>query len=83
MVMEQRQTVSLGNTISMLCQDAEVLTTDRRVAATLAASRLERVLVRAGNARLAMALAHLAGELAPTASRRRPYAAASLFVQAA
>lgn len=83
MTNEQGRTPTLGDTIEALCRDGVAIARDSHLGASLAGSRLERVLVRAGNARLAMALADLAGELAPTASRRRDLSTADLFSRAA
>lgn len=83
MTNQNGRTVTLGSTIAELCRDGEAIAEDARLGASLAGHRLERVLVRGGNARLAMALADLAGELAPTASRRRDLSTADLFARAA
>jgi hypothetical protein len=63
------KTLSLGAVVEMICRQESAVAIDQNAVADLAARRLERVLVRGGNARLAAALATLAQELAPTSSR--------------
>jgi hypothetical protein len=73
--------LSLSATVEMLCQDTGALAADDGSAVDLAARRLERVLVRGGNLRLAPALAALAQELVPVSSgtKRQPQAERALF----
>jgi len=77
--------LSLGATVELLCQGASAIAADGDSAADLAAHRLERVLVRGGNMRLAAALATLAQELIPVSSgtKRQPKAETLLFARAA
>ena len=77
--------LSLSATVEMLCQDAGAVAPDDGSAADLAARRLERVLVRGGNMRLAAALAALGQELVPASSgtNRQPQAERVLFARAA
>lgn len=65
--------LTLGATVEKLVASADALAGENAAAADLVAHRLERVLVRGGNLRLAAALADLARDLAPTSSisRRR------------
>ena len=82
---ESSKTVTLGATVEMLVASADAVGATGSTAAELAAHRLERVLVRGGNVRLAAALADLAGELAPVSSnpRRRSETARFLAAHAA
>ena len=57
--------------VEKLFEQGSAVADDAVSAADLAARRLERVLARGGNARLALALANLAVELAPASSSRR------------
>ena len=77
--------LSLGATVEMLCQDARAVGADDSSVADLAARRLERVLLRRSNLRMAAALAALAQELAPASSsaKRQPKADELLFARAA
>lgn len=63
--------LSLGATVEMLCQDARAVAADDFSITDLAARRLERVLIRGRNLRIADALAALAQELAPASSSAR------------
>ncbi len=67
---ENSKMLSLGAMVEKLFEQGNAVADDAVAAADLAARRLERVLVRGGNARLAVALADLALELAPASSRR-------------
>jgi hypothetical protein len=62
--------LNLGAMVEKLFEQGSTVADDAVAAADLAARRLERVLVRGGNARLAFALADLALELAPVSPRR-------------
>ena len=74
--------LSLGAMVEALCQDAGTVATDAPSVADLAAHRLERVLVRGGNLRLAAALAALARELAPPSSSANRQSTAEGFLVA-
>jgi hypothetical protein len=63
--------LNLGAMVEKLFDQAEGAVSDAASAADLAARRLERVLTRGGNARLAIALSDLALELAPAYAGRR------------
>lgn len=67
---ENSKMLSLGAMVEELFEQGNAVADDAVAAADLAARRLERVLVRGGNARLAVALADLALELAPASSGR-------------
>ncbi len=79
------QKLSLGAAVEMLCQHAGAVAADGASATDLVARRLERVLVRGGNQRLAAALAALAQELTSVSSgtKRQPKAEQLLFARAA
>jgi hypothetical protein len=79
------KTLTLGTLVEKLVGRADAIADDGRDAADLAAHRLERVLVRGGNLRLAVALADLALELAPasSASRRQTETPSILLARAA
>ena len=67
-----QKTLSLGAVVEKVFEQAEAVSENGVVAADLAACRLEWVLARGANARLASALADLAREIAPiTPSRWR------------
>lgn len=59
------KTLSLGAMVEKLFDQASAIANDGASAADLAAHRLEQVLTRGANARLATALSDLALELAP------------------
>lgn len=67
------RTLSLGAMVEKLFDQASVAANDAGAAADFAAHRLEQVLTRGGNTRLAHALSDLALELAPgyTSSQAR------------
>ena len=77
--------LGLGATVEMFCQDASTVAADDSAVADLAARRLERLLLRGSNLRLAAALAALAEELASVCSgaQRRPKAEELLLARAA
>lgn len=60
-----QKTLSLGAVVEKLFEQAEAVAENGVAAADLAACRLERVLARGANARLAAAVADLAREIAP------------------
>jgi hypothetical protein len=64
-------TPTLGEAVETAYQLGSAMTPDRATAVGLAARRLERVLVRGRNERLALALADLARDLAPTGPRAK------------
>jgi hypothetical protein len=68
---QSSNTVTLGATVEKFLAGADAVAGKGATAAELAAHRLERVLVRGGNLRLAAVLADLASELAPTSSTTR------------
>lgn len=71
-------TLSLGAMVEKFFDQAEAAAGDAATAAELAARRLERVLTRGGNTRLALALSELAVELAPGRAGRPAQAAHEL-----
>jgi hypothetical protein len=79
---ESSRKLTLGAMVEELVAGAGAMTTEGRAAAELAAQRLERVLVRGGNLRLAAALADLALELAAPSSASRRQRATRSFVAA-
>lgn len=62
-------TPTLGETIAAACDMGGIIASDPTLAAELGGRHLERVLVRACNARLAAALATLAMEFTPEVPR--------------
>ena len=64
-------TLSLGAMVEKLIDQASATANDGVAPADIAARRLEQVLARSANARLATALADLALELGPTHVTRR------------
>ncbi len=64
-------TPTLAEAVAAAYELGSAVAPDRATAADLAARHLERVLVRGSNARLALALADLARELAPAGPRAR------------
>lgn len=67
---QKSKLMSLGAMVEKLVEQENALADGTVGAADLAAHRLERVLARGGNMRLAAALADLGRELAPVSSRR-------------
>lgn len=71
--------LTLGAMVEKLCRQGSAVAADHTAGADLAARRLERLLVRGGNVRLATALADLAQELAPVAVGTRRHSKADRF----
>lgn len=80
---EESKTLNLGEIVTAACELGGTLTADRAVATELAARHLERLLVRGRNARIAAALAELANELAPSATRSAPRVSVPSMARAA